>query len=65
MTGMTQTLVVEFTAHDRCDRCGAQAQARHQLATGELMFCGHHDRVYSERLAAVEVAVERAVQAAN
>lgn len=30
-----------LTAHDRCDRCGAQAYVRVLLATGELLFCGH------------------------
>lgn len=35
--------LIEFTADDRCDRCGAQAYtlARHE-DFGELMFCLHH-----------------------
>lgn len=35
--------LIEFTADDRCDRCGAQAYhlARHEQY-GELMFCRHH-----------------------
>lgn len=32
-----------LTAHDRCDRCGAQAYVRAKiLAGGELLFCAHH-----------------------
>jgi hypothetical protein len=31
-----------LTAADRCDRCGAQARVRVGLASGELLFCGHH-----------------------
>lgn len=36
---------IDFTAEDRCDRCGAQAYtlARHE-DFGELMFCLHHRR---------------------
>lgn len=40
----TQTLTVpDLTAADRCDRCGAQAYVRVELANGTaLQFCGHH-----------------------
>lgn len=35
-----------FTAHDRCDACGAQATTRAFKLAGddisELMFCNHH-----------------------
>ena len=38
-------------AADRCDRCGAQAYVRAVLAGGgELLFCAHHGRKYSEAL---------------
>lgn len=39
--------VIEFTAHDRCDACGAQAYtlARH-AEFGELLFCGHHSKAH-------------------
>lgn len=41
----------KFTALDRCDRCGAQAYVRVELASGgELMFCAHHAREHSEKL---------------
>ena len=34
-----------LTAHDRCDRCGAQAYVRATLhGGGELFFCAHHAR---------------------
>lgn len=32
----------QLNAADRCDECGAQAYIRVELATGELLFCGHH-----------------------
>ena len=34
----------ELTTADRCDACGAQAFIRVVLASGELLFCGHHGR---------------------
>ena len=39
-----------LTAADRCDRCGAQALVRAVLASGELLFCGHHAKAYEEKL---------------
>lgn len=39
-----------LTAADRCDRCGAQALVRVVLASGELLFCGHHAKAYEEKL---------------
>ena len=40
-----------LTAHDRCDRCGAQADVTVVLqAGGELMFCAHHARAHSDAL---------------
>src|SRR3954454_21850397 len=40
-----------LTALDRCDRCGAQAYLRVELAGGgELLFCAHHGRKYGEAL---------------
>jgi len=46
-----------LTAHDRCDRCGAQAYVRAVLAGGELLFCAHHARKYADALrqAAAEI----------
>jgi hypothetical protein len=41
-----------LTAADRCDRCGAQAYVRAVLAGGELLFCAHHGRKFSEALRA-------------
>lgn len=41
----------QFTALDRCDRCGAQAYVRVELASGgELLFCAHHAREHSDKL---------------
>lgn len=36
--------MVEFTAHDRCDGCPAQAYvlAEHDDMESELLFCAHH-----------------------
>ena len=46
-----------LTAVDRCDRCGAQAYLRVELAGGgELLFCAHHTREHGRALA--EIAVE-------
>lgn len=47
MTGTTGTLDAQatLTAMDRCDRCGAQAYIRADLASGgSLLFCNHHGR---------------------
>lgn len=35
---------IEFTAHDRCDGCGAQAHAMATRENFELLFCIHHLR---------------------
>lgn len=51
---MTATLTdpVVLTAEDRCDRCGAAAVIRAVLPKGgDLLFCGHHGREHSARLA--------------
>lgn len=49
----TQTLTVpDLTAADRCDRCGAQAYVRVELANGAaLQFCGHHWGTHEAALA--------------
>lgn len=40
-----------LTAHDRCDRCGAQAYVRATLPAGtELLFCGHHGNTHRPSL---------------
>lgn len=39
-----------FTAHDRCDRCGAQAFVRVKMMAGELDFCGHHYTKHEKKL---------------
>ena len=47
-----------LTASDRCDRCGAQAYLRVQLASGsELLFCAHHAREHGEKLRTIAVNV--------
>jgi len=47
-----------LTATDRCDRCGAQAYLRVELATGgELLFCAHHAREHGDKLRAIAVTV--------
>jgi hypothetical protein len=47
-----------LTAEDRCDRCGAQAYLRVELASGlELLFCAHHAREHDEKLREVAVTV--------
>ncbi len=50
---MNATLTPELTAHDRCDRCGAQAYIRARLnGGGELLFCAHHGRQHLSKLRA-------------
>lgn len=60
---MTATLApsASLSAHDRCDRCGAQAYVRVVLPGGtDLMFCGHHWHANEDKLRpkAVEVVDE-------
>lgn len=48
-----------LTAEDRCDRCGAQAYLRVELATGgELLFCAHHAREHGDKLKEIAVNVQ-------
>ncbi len=48
----------KFTALDRCDRCGAQAYVRVELASGgELMFCAHHAREHADKLHQIATAI--------
>ncbi len=46
-----------LTALDRCDRCGAQAYLRVELAIGELLFCAHHAREHEAKIQEVAVSV--------
>lgn len=47
-----------LNATDRCDRCGAQAYVRVELAGGsELLFCAHHARAHEAKLREVAVAI--------
>lgn len=51
---------VEFqglTALDRCDSCGAAAQARATFVNGYLFFCGHHARKHKDKLSSAALAV--------
>ncbi|GAB2544650.1 hypothetical protein GCM10027268_18390 [Brachybacterium huguangmaarense] len=52
MVAMNMTLEApRLTAHDRCDRCGAQAYVKVVLsAGGELLFCAHHARAHEDAL---------------
>jgi hypothetical protein len=38
---------IEFTANDRCDRCGAQAYAAYRKEAYELLFCLHHAKQHN------------------
>lgn len=50
---------VQLTALDRCDRCGAQAYVRVELAVGgELLFCAHHAREHADKLQQVAAAIQ-------
>ena len=64
---MTQTLLApaDLTTADRCDRCRAQAFYRAIFANGELLFCAHHGREYSARLAEVALEMQDGTAAIN
>jgi hypothetical protein len=48
----------QFTALDRCDRCGAQAYVRVQLISGgELLFCAHHAREHADKIQEVAARI--------
>lgn len=48
----------QFTALDRCDRCGAQAYVRVELMKGgELLFCAHHAREHADKLKSVASSI--------
>jgi recombinational DNA repair protein (RecF pathway) len=53
-----------FLAADRCDRCGARAQVRAVLTTGELLFCNHHAHKHRTALEPVVLWFERGAVAA-
>ncbi len=44
------TARLPLAAADRCDSCGAQAYVRVTLASGPLLFCGHHAAHYKDSL---------------
>jgi hypothetical protein len=51
---------VQFTSHDRCDRCNAQAKARVTMESGnDLLFCGHHTDTLEAVLVAQGGRIER------
>jgi hypothetical protein len=56
---MTTTVApTPLSAVDRCDRCGAQAYLRVELAGGgDLLFCGHHAREHGDKLREIAVMV--------
>lgn len=55
-TEQSETQTPELNATDRCDECGAQAYIRVELATGELLFCGHHGNEKREALEPIAIA---------
>ena len=49
----------ELTRADRCDRCGAAAQVRAKLPSGdELLFCQHHAKEHESKLLALAAVLE-------
>ncbi len=57
-TAVAPTSSTGLTALDRCDRCGAQAYLRVELAVGELLFCAHHAREHDEKIREVAISVQ-------
>lgn len=55
MVVMNTTLAERsLTAHDRCDRCGAQAYVMFTLNSGgDLLFCAHHARANEAALESI------------
>lgn len=51
------TVMRVLTAHDRCDRCCAQAYVHVTLASGDLLFCGHHYGIAAAGLAPLATAI--------
>ncbi|MDQ2796495.1 MAG: hypothetical protein M3Y06_04940 [Actinomycetota bacterium] len=56
---MTPTIAASpLTAHDRCDRCGAQAYVRTTMESGfDLLMCAHHFHDNEARLREIAVSV--------
>jgi hypothetical protein len=52
----TETEFEALTPADRCDICGAQAFIRVVLATGDLVFCGHHGAANKEKLSPIAIS---------
>jgi len=47
-----------LSASDRCDRCGAQAYVRVEMAGGlELFFCLHHSKEHADKLKQVALKI--------
>lgn len=47
----TELPMIEFSALDRCDQCGAQAYAvAQQDGKADLLFCIHHRRAHYQAL---------------
>lgn len=58
MTTAVAQGTASLSAADRCDRCGAQAYLRVELASGfDLLFCAHHAREHDAKLREVAVAL--------
>lgn len=58
---MTETATVTeapFTAHDRCDRCGAQAFVRTTHLEGVLQWCKHHFEQFEDKLVKAALSVQ-------
>lgn len=48
---MLEEPMVSFTAHDRCDRCMAQAYVQvEKKGFSHLLFCLHHTREFADAL---------------
>jgi hypothetical protein len=55
---MATAQLTGLSAVDRCDRCGAQAYVRVELAgDAELLFCAHHARQHEDKLREVAITI--------
>ena len=55
---LTTSTLAPPSAADRCDRCGAAGKVRVVLAGGgDLVFCGHHARLFDATIRATAVEI--------
>ena len=49
-TAVDEQIEPGLTAHDRCDRCPAQAYVLMTKGSSQLMFCRHHGKKFTPEM---------------